>query len=260
MVEEIISEITRDYIEKLVEQGMRIDNRGFDEYRKVEIKTGIITTAEGSAQVNIGDTTVISGIKMDVAEPYADSPDMGVLTVNAELIPLASPTFEPGPPSEDAIELARVVDRGIREAEAIDLRALCIEEYKRVWLVYVDIHVLDYDGNLFDTAALASIAALMNTQVPALKYDLGEDYKLPIQHYPVACTSVKISNKILLDPNLGEEKIADARLTITTDENGDIRAIQKGLKGSFKYDEILQLIDIVQTRGTELRQKLFSKE
>ena len=43
-----------------------------------------------------------------------------------ELVPFASPMFESGPPREDAIELARVVDRGIRHSEIVDKKKLCI--------------------------------------------------------------------------------------------------------------------------------------
>ncbi|HHH80294.1 MAG TPA: RNA-binding protein, partial [Thermoplasmatales archaeon] len=115
----LISSIKKDYLNKLAEQKKRIDGRAFDEYRKISIETNIVRKAEGSARVKIGNTQVLAGIKMDVGEPYSDSPESGVLTTSAELIPMASPDFEAGPPREDAIELARVVDRGIRESEVI---------------------------------------------------------------------------------------------------------------------------------------------
>lgn len=39
---------------------------------------------------------------------------------------MASPAFEPGRPPESAIELGRIVERGLRESKAIDTEALCI--------------------------------------------------------------------------------------------------------------------------------------
>jgi exosome complex component RRP42 len=68
----------------------------------------------------------MAGIKMDIGEPYPDEPDSGVMTTAAELIPMASPDFESGPPDEESIELARVVDRGIRESKIIDVDKLCV--------------------------------------------------------------------------------------------------------------------------------------
>ncbi len=49
---------------------------------------------------------------------------------------------------------------------------------------------------------------------------------------PISCTSVKFNDVIVLDPSLDEEEIAEARLTVAIDKNGDIRAMQKGLNGS----------------------------
>lgn len=253
----VISSIKRDYLVKLAKDGKRADGRKFEEYRKIEIETGVASKAEGSARVKIGNTQVMVGVKMDVGEPYPDSPDMGVLTTAAELIPLASPDFEAGPPQADAIELARVVDRGVRESEVVELEKLCIEEGEKVWIIFIDIHVLDYDGNLFDAASLAALAALFTTKVPAKRFELGEDYPLLLKDPPVSCTSVKFDNVVVFDPSLDEEEIAEARLTVATDKNGDIRAMQKGLGGSFNREEIKKVIKASSDNGKEIRELLY---
>ena len=249
--------IKRDYIVKLAEQGKRADNRKFDEYRPISIETNVVKKAEGSAMVKIGHTTVMAGIKMSVGEPYPDSPDSGVMTTAAELIPLASPDFESGPPQADAIELARVVDRGVRESKVIELDKLVIESGEKVWIVFIDIHILDYDGNLFDTASLAALAALSTTIVPAKRHELGEDYPLPLIEPPISCTSIKIGDYAMVDPSLDEEEIADVRLTVATDKNGDIRAMQKGLNGSFSKEEIQKVIKTALDNGHEMRKHLY---
>ena len=253
----ITPQIKREYIEKLAKDGKRADGRKFNEFRNIEIETGLISKAEGSARVKIGNTQVIAGIKMDIGEPYPDSPDSGVMTTAAELIPLASPDFEAGPPREDAIELARVVDRGIRESELIEVDKLCIEPGEKVWLVFIDIHIIDFDGNLFDAASLASLAALMTTNVPAERHELGDNYPLPLKEPPISCTSVKFNEVIVMDPSLDEEEIAEARLTVATDQNGDIRAMQKGLNGSFTKDEIKKVIKASLDNGRNIQEQLY---
>ena len=253
----VVPIIKRDHIYKLAEQGKRVDGRNFDEYRKIEIETGVVSKAEGSARVKIGNTQVMAGIKIDVGEPYSDSPDSGVMTTAAELIPLASPDFESGPPRENAIELARVVDRGVRESGVIELDKLCIEPGEKVWIVFIDLHILDYDGNLFDAASLAALAALSTAKVPAKRFELGDDYPLPLKEPPISCTSVKFNNVIVIDPSLDEEEIADARLTVATDTNGDIRAMQKGLNGSFTREEIQKVIKASIDNGREIRKQLY---
>lgn len=247
------AEIKKDYLFQLAENNKRIDGRAFDEYRAIHIEKNVIKNAEGSARVKIGNTDVLVGVKLDVGEPYPDSPDKGVLTTGAELVPMAAPTFESGPPSPEAIELARVVDRGIRESGAINLNKLCIAPKEKVWIVFIDIHVLDYDGNLFDTSALGAIAALTTATVPAKRFELGEDFKLALEHYPISCTHVKLGNAIVLDPCLDEDKVTDTRLTVALDENGDISAMQKGLHGSFKLDEVINMVKTAKSRGDEIR-------
>lgn len=162
----ITPSIKRDYLSKLAEQGKRADGRTFNEFRKIEIETGLISKAEGSARVKIGNTQVVAGIKILIGTPYPDTPDSGVMTTAAELIPMASPDFEAGPPREKAIELARVVDRGIRESKIIEVDKLCLEPGEAIWMVFIDIHIIDFDGNLFDASSLAALAALHNAVIP----------------------------------------------------------------------------------------------
>ena len=289
----VVPIIKRDYITKLAEQGKRIDGRGFDQYRTIEIETNVVNKAEGSARVKIGNTQVLCGIKMDIGEPFPDTPKTGVMSTAAEFVPLASPDFESGPPREDAIELARVVDRGVRESQVIQLEQLCITPGEKVWLVFIDIHILDYDGNLFDAASLAALAALLTTKVPISRFlkDLDEkdraswqqrlldlytipgvdvvpfgaeevnknavqDFPLPMIEPPISCTAVKINDFVLFDPCFDEEIIADARLTVATDHNGDIRAMQKGLSGSFSKEEIQKVIKGALDNGQEIRKIL----
>jgi len=253
----ITASIKRDYLENLAKNGKREDGRKFEEFRNIEIETGVISKAEGSARVKIGNTQVIAGIKMDIGEPYSDSPESGVMTTAAELIPLASPDFEAGPPRENAIELARVVDRGIRESGLIEVDKLCVEPGEKVWMVFIDIHIIDYDGNLFDAASLAALAALLTTKVPAERLELGEDYPLPLKEPPVSCTSVKFNDAIIMDPSLDEEEIAEARLTVATDQNGDIRAMQKGLNGSFTVEEVKKVIKASIDNGKKILEQLY---
>ena len=253
--EDIVSEIKRDYIFKLASQGDRVDGRKFDEIRQATIKPGVISRAEGSAEVALGNTRVIAGIKVELGEPFPDTPDRGVLTTNIELVPMASPTFESGPPGEDAIELARVVDRGIRESEAIDMAKLVIEEGGKVWIVFIDIHVLDYDGNLFDASGLAAMAALKNTVINGERHGLDISMPLPVQHTPVPVTFVKIGDSLIADPTLDEELIADSRITVTTDENGDIRAMQKSMGGLFTREELGKVINMSREIGARVREQ-----
>lgn len=245
------------YALELLEKGMRIDERKFDEFRKIVIEKNVAKKAEGSASVKIGETHVIAGVKINIGTPFEDRPNEGVLMVNAEFTPLASPDFEAGPPSEDAVELARVVDRGIRESKCIKLEDLVIEPGEKVLSVFIDIHIINHHGNLLNAAALAAIIALLNTKIPKLedgKIVRGEfEKELPVVHYPINITVCKIGKKYLIDPILEEENVIEAKLSIATMEDDRICALQKQGSEGIEFDEIEKMLDLAIEKAKELR-------
>lgn len=257
MVADIVSFIKRDYIHSMAAKGIRLDGRAMDEMRELTVTKPFVTSAEGSARVQLGKTDVIVGVKVEPGTPFSDRPNLGVLISTAELPPIASPDFETGPPRAPAVELARVVDRGIRESQTIDLAPLCIKEGEKVWMVFIDIHPIDYHGNLFDACQYGAMAALSKAIVPWSKIDEDRnDEPLGTNHQPVSLTAVKVGGKVLVDPSLDEEEVADARLTVVTDENGDVRAMQKGLSGAFSIDEIKYVVKLSRELGNKVRPKL----
>jgi exosome complex component RRP42 len=254
-----VSRIRQKQIAQLIADGKRLDGRGLTEYRPIQIETGLIEKAEGSARVRLGKTEVMVGVKIGLGEPFSDRPNDGVLTTNAELVPLASPEFEAGPPGEEAMELARVVDRGIRESKAINLEKLCIIPGKKVFIVFVDIYVLNHDGNLIDASALASFAALTNTKVPKYEVKDGEveikpGYsELPLMNYPTAVTFASIGGRLVIDPWLDEEEVMDARLTMAFGKDSHFCAIQKGGQGTMSPEQIVEAANIAKEKTEELR-------
>ena len=257
MSEEFVASLKRDYLNELALKEQRVDGRKAEEMRPLTITANAIGTADGSAMVTLGKTRVVVGIKVATGAPFGDRPKEGVIITSAELVPIASPQFEVGPPSPASIEVARVVDRGIRESKMIELGDLAIEEGKKVWMINIDIHVLDYDGNLFDAATVAAVTALKTTILPMKRLALGEkDTPLKIHHTPTSIRAVKIGKSVVVDPTHDEESVAQARLTATVDEHGALRAMQKGLAGSFTVDEVKYIIELSQRLGHQLRDSI----
>jgi exosome complex component RRP42 len=258
----IVVRVKQKQIAQLIEKGKRLDGRGLNDYREIKVEQGIIERAEGSARVLLGKTEVMAGVKIEMGQPFPDTPNEGVLTVNAELVPLASPIFEPGPPDENSIELARIVDRGVRESKAIDVEKLCIEPGKKVFVIFADIYVLNHDGNLIDASALAALGALLNTKMFNYEIEEGQvkiksEYtQLPIRKHPIAVTFAKINEKLVVDPWLEEEQIMDARLTMTIDDDGNICAVQKGGSGYFTPKQVYEAAQIAKEKAKEIREKL----
>jgi exosome complex component RRP42 len=254
MSDVVTAEILTTHILDLARGGRRLDGRDPDAYRPAKVEPGFVETADGSALAHIGETSVLGGIKLEPGKPFPDTPNAGVLTTNAELVPLSSPLFEPGPPHPRAIEVSRVVDRAIRAAESIDLTKLCVTPAEKCWTCFVDIHVLDHGGNLIDAALLAAISALAHSTVPAKRFGVAEeDYPLEVNHYPIECTFCRLGDVIVVDPTVDEERAAQGRLTVATDEAGNIVAMQKGLVGAFSPGDVKDVVERAFKHGDRLR-------
>ena len=258
----LVTKVRLKQIEQLIEKGKRLDDRGLLDTREIKIEQGVIEKAEGSARVFLGKTQILVGVKVETGEPFPDTPNEGVLTVNAELVPVASPNFEPGPPDENSIELARIVDRGIRESKMVDNTKLCIEPGKKVFVVFVDVYVLNYDGNLIDAAAIAAVSALMNAKMPNFEVEDGEvktkdgTSPLPLKDHSVTVTVCKIGDKLIIDPDAEEEQVIDARLSMAVNDSNNICAIQKGLSGYFTPQQIIDASKLAREKAVEMRKNL----
>lgn len=258
----VITRVKQRQISQLVAKGKRLDGRGLTDYRQITMESGTIERAEGSARVKLGKTEVVVGAKIEMGDPFPDTPNEGVLTVNAELSPVASPDFEPGPPGENSIELARIVDRGIRESKAIAVEKLCIEPGKKVFVVFVDVFVVNHGGNLIDASALAAMAALLNSKMANYEVENGEvktksGYaQLPIKKHPVTVTCAKIGDKLVVDPMLEEEQVMDARISMAIDEDDNICAIQKGGTGYFEPEQLWEAAKLAKEKAKEIRKKM----
>lgn len=251
----------REHVIESLDKGIRLDGRKPTEYREIKLERNVSKNAEGSARVTIGDTELIVGVKLSVETPYPDLPDEGTMSIGAELLPLSSPEFESGPPGIGAIELARVTDRGIRESNAIDTKKLCIKEGEKVWMIAVDLVSINADGNLFDASALGAVAALQETKFPKFdgeKVDYAEKTKdkIPLIKIPVSVTVCKIGKHFILDPTEEEEKAVDARLTVVTEKDGKICAMQKGGEATLTAEDIAEMVDLASDKAKELRKHL----
>ncbi|MBO3757932.1 MAG: exosome complex protein Rrp42, partial [Candidatus Brockarchaeota archaeon] len=255
----VVSKILQKNMLELLSNGIRIDKRKLDEYRKISYQVGIIEKADGSALLSLGETMVLVGVKVELGQPFEDTPDQGVLVVNAELLPLASQTFEPGPPDERAIALARYVDRSIRESNTVDLKSLTIVQGKICYVVYVDVYVLDYGGNLVDASVLAAVKALENTKIK--KYELDENGKimktekvesLKLNDFPVSITFGIINNKYFVDPSLEEEQACDTFLTFTYTKSGNICAVMKNEQGLIAPAQVIEMMELGWKKAKEI--------
>ena len=258
----VVETIRKAQLVELLAGGKRLDGRALDEHRPLSIQTGVIQKANGSAMVKLGRSEVLAGVKIATGTPFPDTPDKGLLVVNAEILPLSSPYAEPGPPSEDAIELARVVDRGIRESEMVDLAKLCLIKGKSVVTIFVDVNIMNVDGNLFDAVSYAVVSALRTAKMKKYVVEAEaikateEMIPVPVEKTPVSVTIARVGETLIVDPTGEEEVLMDARVTITTDDDGNVCASQKGEASTLTPAMVLQAVDISIRLGKGIRDRI----
>lgn len=133
---------------------------------------------------------------------------------------------------------------------------------KNVFVVFVDVYVLNHDGNLIDASAIAAVAALLNTKMPNYEIEEGQVkikpgyVPLPIRKRPITVTFAKIGEKLVVDPGLDEEQVMDARISMAIDDDSNICAIQKGGSGYFSPQQVLEAARIAKEKSEELGKKL----
>ncbi|KAI4354689.1 hypothetical protein L6164_003536 [Bauhinia variegata] len=249
---------------------LRVDGRRPFDYRKLTIKFG---RDDGSSEVQLGQTHVMAFVTAQLVQPYRDRQNEGTLSIFTEFSPMADPSFEPGRPGELAVELGRIIDRGLRESRAVDMESLCVLSGKLAWAIRIDIHILDNGGNLVDASNIAALAALLTFRRPECSLG-GEDGQqvvvhppeerepipLIVHHLPIAVTFGFFSNEniMVIDPTHHEESVMTGRMTATLNANGDVCAIQKaGGEGIFQR-VIMHCLQLARVKAGDITTKIKS--
>jgi exosome complex component RRP42 len=262
-----ISNLTKAALKRMLSEGKRFDGRGPFDLNNFEVEYNVSNKAEGSARVRLGKTEVVVGVKMDVGTPYPDSPDKGNLIISGDLLPLASPRYEMGPPKFDAIELPRLIDRMVRESGMIDFKGLCITPGEKVWNMYIDIYPINDDGSVIDAASIACVAALHNARMPGIDENGRADYhnrtdkRLPLSEetLPISFTFYKLDDSLILHPTREEEEACDAKIILGISKWGGqhmINSCQKGRETPLNREEIVKIAEILPKKYEEAIKRL----
>lgn len=249
-------------------ENCRPDGRELGDFRTTTLNIGSISTADGSALVKIGNTTVICGIKAELANPHVDTPSKGYIVPNVDLPPLCSSRFRPGPPGETAQAASQFIADVIESSEVIKTEDLCIDKGKLCWVLYCDLMCLDYDGNLLDTCVLALVAALRNARLPQVTVDkdtlspvvnLEKRCGLKVTKHPLGTSFTVFDESIVIvDPTVEEESLSTAKLTVVMDEEDRLYTVHKPGGTSLSGEKLQDCINRASTRHREL-QKLIDK-
>lgn len=235
-------EAEKTFILHGVEENFRVDGRGREDYRPMELETDIVAHAFGSARLRLANTDVLVAVKMEVDTPLPERPNEGKLDFFVDCSANATPDFE-GRGGEDlAVQIANTLSAAYQSPVAFDLQKLCIVKGRKCWKFFIDILILECGGNLYDAVSLAVKAALWNTQIPLIKKvdidgnnielsvsdELYDCRKLDVKNAPVMVTVCKIGEKCIVDPNQAEEQCSVGSVVVSVSGNKFSAVLQIG--------------------------------
>lgn len=225
-------------IENCLKSNVRPDGRSLHDARPIRSESGSISSAHGSATVSFGNTSVVCGIKFEIAEPELIRPNQGFIVPNVDLGPMCCAKYRAGPPNDESQLLSSRLRDVLLSSDLLPSESLVIEPGKFVWVVYIDLVCLSNDGNLFDPLLMSATMALKNARKPLVRYDPDENkvalenpespQSAPLQiDASIHSSSFAIfdNSLILPDPTLFEEEYAAGFLTIVIDHKSQIRHV-----------------------------------
>jgi len=256
-----------------VEQDLRSDGRGRLDYRCIEVESGVLEQSNGSARIafGAGGTAVLASVKVEVAEPAPERPGQGFLHVNVECNPSVSPKFERRAASNLNAELTQTLDTLLARSGFLEHNSglLSIVAGAACWSIYVDVTVMDYDGNLTDAVALAAYASLRDARVPSLTLvdteGGGKDYELDadaaagralcMDKVPLCVTLSRIGDDeklFVADASFDEDFCALSRVAVAVDRLGGVCGVTKLGAGGIDVAVMQKMLQTASHLGSQL--------
>lgn len=267
----VISTNEIDFVLKALEVEQRIDGRKPFEFRPLSFKF----YKDGTAEVQLGKTRVVAVVTAELVPPFPDRPSEGTFALNVEFSPMASPSFEAGRPGEDAVELARALERGLKDSGAVDLEALVVLSGRAVWALRTDVHVVDNGGGLAGAASLAALAGLVSFRRPEVTVapdtgavtvhpaEVREPLALTLHHLPIAVEYALFGpsgHMVAVDPTLQEEAAAGGSVTVTINQHRELCAVHKAGGVAVPTAQLLRCLRVAAQQSAMLLEQLKKAE
>ena len=227
---------------------IRDDGRKYDESRPVEITTGFIKFAEGSALIRCGDTVVLCNASVEDRVPPHVRPGCGWVTAEYSMLPRANRErsrrdVDKLKLSGRSAEIQRLIGRSLRAA--VDMAALGPRT------ITVDCDVLQGDGGTRTASVTGGFAALV-LACKKLVTD-GVIERLPLLHYVTGVSAGIVDDTPLLDLQYSEDSRAQVDLNCVMNELGEIIELQGTGEGrAFTLTEQQELVRLCAKGNREL--------
>lgn len=268
MASVLLSSEEKHFIVTGVEDDLRNDGRSCEDYRRISVKTRVISNTNGSADVTLAGTHVVFGVKAEIGEPSPSAPIEGRIEVFVDCSANASPIFEGRGGDDLALELSCALKRTLSNG-AMDMNSLCIIPGKCCWILHIDALVLECGGNLFDALSIGVKSSLYSTRLPKLEIigegtekdiEISDDpydtIPLNVSNVPVLITLNKVGSRYVVDATAEEESCSECQLLISVSEKGRVCSVQKHGSGAVNPDLVFEMMRVGQKIGKTLNGSL----
>jgi len=221
--------------EPLIVDGKRLDGRKPNEIREMEMKVGVISSADGSAYVRFGNTIVVASVYGPrILHPrHLQDLEKAVVNCRYAMVPFSvEDRAKPGP-DRRSIEISKVMRLALEPA-------IFVEDFPRTVIdIYVD--VLQADGSTRVTSINAASLALA-------------DAGIPMRDLVVGLSGGKVDGVLVLDLIGKEDNNCDADVPMAFMPNKNkITLLQ--MDGELTKDEVKKIIKMVMEAGKEVYKK-----
>lgn len=196
-MDEIVKDMEREKKEiKLIdENGKRLDGRGADELRPINMKVGVLSRADGSAYVEWGKNKVIAAVygPREAQPRHIQNPMKGIVQATYNMVSFSVTDRKRPGPDRRSIEISKII------SEALEA-AVLTESFPRT-TIDVSIEVLQADAGTRCAGLTAATLALADAGVP-------------MKDLVVACAAGKVDGQVVLDLLKEEDNYGQADLPV----------------------------------------------
>jgi ribonuclease PH len=220
---------------------IRPDERGPNQLRPVRISPNFISSAEGSALIQLGETQVICTATVeDGVPPFLKGLGQGWITSEYAMIPRATQTRTPreatrGRQGGRTMEIQRLIGRSLRAVTDLDKLG-----ERTVW---IDCDVIRADGGTRTASITGSLVAL------GLAFQRLMEMKslnsIPLKDYVAAISVGIVGGETLLDLDYAEDSNAEVDMNVVMTGAGKLVEVQATAEGRpFSMEEFNKLVEV----------------
>jgi exosome complex component RRP41 len=208
----------------LVVDGKRLDGRSLEELRKIEMKTDVVSRANGSAEVSFGNTIAIASVygPRNLYPKFLQESKTGIVRARYNMLPFSTDDRKSPGYDRRSIELSKVIRLAFEPA-------LFLSDFPKA-VVDIFIDIIQADGSTRIAAINATSLALACAGVP-------------MRDLVAACSVGKIDGLLAVDMSGKEDNYGEADVSIAMlPSKNEVSLLQ--MDGDLTKDEVMKLLQM----------------